>query len=88
VYGVSVAGAGRIRFLRDVCEQTGGRILSAESTRRIGETFLAVLDEFRHRYLVSYVPQGVSKGGWHRLAVRVKRRGVVVGARPGYLSAP
>lgn len=88
VYGVSVAGAGRTGFLRELCAQTGGRILSAESTKKIGETFLEVLDEFRHRYLISYAPQGVGKGGWHRLAVRVKRRRATVEARPGYLSGP
>jgi hypothetical protein len=47
--------------------------------------FLAALEEFRHRYLVSYTPQGVAKGGWHKVEVRVKRRGATVRARPGYL---
>jgi hypothetical protein len=47
--------------------------------------FLRVLEEFRHRYLVSYTPRGVSKDGWHRLSVRVKRSGPVK-ARPGYVA--
>jgi hypothetical protein len=34
--------------------------------------------------IVSYTPRGVSKDGWHRLTVRVKRGGTVR-ARPGYL---
>jgi hypothetical protein len=41
------------------------------------------LQEFRHRYLFSYTPRGVPKGGWHELTVRVKRG--TVKARPGYL---
>jgi Ca-activated chloride channel family protein len=88
VYGVSVAGARRTSFLRDLCAQTGGRLLSAGPTKKIGETFLEVLAEFRHRYLLSYVPQGVPKGGWHRLVVRVKKRHANIEARPGYLSGP
>ena len=38
------------------------------------------------RYLVSYSPQGVAPGGWHRLEVRVKHRGATVKARPGYFA--
>jgi hypothetical protein len=45
-----------------------------------------VLDEFRQRYLVSYTPRGVVRGGWHRLDVRIKRSNVAVKARPGYLA--
>jgi hypothetical protein len=48
--------------------------------------FVGVLEEFRQRYLLSYSPQGVPTGGWHRLEVRVKRRGATVKARPGYLA--
>ena len=86
VYGVSVEAPGRTRFLRDLCDQTGGRVVRAGSNRDIGATFLEVLDEFRHRYLLRYVPQGVPQAGWHKLAVKVKRHGVHVQARPGYFA--
>ena len=48
--------------------------------------FLDVLDEFRQRYLVSYTPRGVSKGGWHRLEVRVRGHNATVKARAGYFA--
>jgi Ca-activated chloride channel homolog len=86
VYGVSVEAPGSTSFLRDLCDQTGGRVVRAGSNRDIARTFLDVLDEFRHRYLLRYVPQGVPQSGWHKLAVSVKRRGVHVQARPGYLA--
>lgn len=41
-------------------------------------TTLTILDEFRHRYLVSYTPKGVPKNGWHKLDVRVKNRRATV----------
>lgn len=88
VYGVSVSRLGRASFLRDLCAATGGRVLKVESTDRIREAFLRVLEEFRHRYVLSYVPQGVSKAGWHSLKVRVKNRRAAVEARPGYLAGP
>ncbi|HEX2339366.1 MAG TPA: VWA domain-containing protein [Vicinamibacterales bacterium] len=86
VYGIT---AGRLRrgdFLRDLSELTGGRLYEVESTADLGPVFVGVLEEFRHRYLLSYSPNGVSKDGWHRLEVRVKRRGATVKARPGYLA--
>lgn len=43
-----------------------------------------VLEEFRQRYLLSYSPAGVARGGWHRLEVRLKGRRRTVKARPGY----
>lgn len=52
----------------------------------VGATFVAALEEFRHRYLVSYSPRGAAKDGWHRLDVRVRKDGVSVKARPGYLA--
>lgn len=85
VYAVEV-GEQRVSFLRDLSEVTGGRLFSIESTRDLAATFARILEEFRMRYLVSYSPQGVAPGGWHRLEVRVKQRGLTVKARPGYFA--
>lgn len=85
VYGVEV-GRRRAGFLRELSSVTGGRLIEIESTKDLSATFRGILDEFRGRYLLSYSPQGVVSGGWHRLDVRVKGRNVVVKARPGYLS--
>ena len=85
VYAVEV-GEQRVSFLRDLSEVTGGRLFSIESTRDLAATFARILEEFRMRYLVSYSPQGVAPGGWHRLEVRVRQRGLTVKARPGYFA--
>jgi VWFA-related protein len=87
IYGVTVRG-GR-SFLRELSRATGGELFEIASTRDLGATFVAILEEFRQRYLVSYTPQGVPRGGWHPLDVRVKPRDgrrVTVKARPGYLA--
>jgi VWFA-related protein len=86
VYGVEV-GERRASFPRDLSEATGGRLFAVESTTDLSITFSRILEEFRMRYLVSYSPQGVTPGGWHRLEVRVKNRGVTVQARPGYFGS-
>ena len=86
VYGVSAGSLPAAQFLRELTRATGGSLIEVSSTKDLGATFLRVLDEFRQRYLLSYSPSGVSRDGWHRIEVRVKRRGVTVQARPGYLA--
>jgi VWFA-related protein len=85
-YGVSVRSAVRPEFLEELTALTGGRLYEVERTQHLESVFLGVLEEFRHRYLVSYTPRGVSRSGWHQLEVRVNQRGVTVKARPGYLA--
>lgn len=85
VYGVAVSGP-KATFLDDLTASTGGSLMEIESTKNLAPVFLRILDEFRQRYLVSYSPRGVSVDGWHRIEVRVKRRGAAVKARPGYLA--
>lgn len=84
VYGVALRGVNRPPFLRDLADTSGGDFFEIASPLDIEDAFRRVLDEFRHRYLLSYTLAGVERAGWHRLQVRVKRRGVSVKARPGY----
>jgi len=86
VYGVIVRSKSKASFLRDLTERTGGGIVEIDSTKDLADRFVAILDEFRQRYLVSYTPRGVASGGWHRLDVRVKGRKATVKARAGYLA--
>jgi hypothetical protein len=87
VYGV-MAAPGESRFLRDLSETTGGRLLRGDGNQDLAGVFIKVLDEFRQRYVLTYTPKGVPGIGWHELSVRVKRRGVSVKARPGYQADP
>ena len=86
-YGVSTRSPLNPAFLRDLTSITGGQLFEVESTANLERIFLGVLEEFRRRYLLSYTPRGVAPDGWHRLAVRVKRKATVK-ARPGYLAGP
>jgi len=85
-YAAAVGAAGGAPFLKELSALTGGTLYKMESTRDLRGTFLSILDEFRHRYLVSYTPRGVTRDGWHRLDVRVRNRRATVKARPGYLA--
>ena len=71
-------------FVEELAELTGGQLHEVGRNEDLSKTFRAILDEFRHRYLVTYTPKNVSKDGWHKLEVRVNRSGARVKARPGY----
>jgi len=86
VYAVSAGPDQDGGFLRELAEQTGGRLFEVESTKKLSAIFVQVLEEFRRRYVLSYSPRGVSADGWHQLTVRVKGRDATVKARPGYLA--
>ena len=84
-YAVAVRSLAKPEFLRDLTSFTGGRLFEVEKTGNLDAIFVGILDEFRQRYLVSYTPRGVTREGWHKLDVHVKRGGTVK-ARPGYQS--
>jgi hypothetical protein len=69
-----------------ISHANGGSLFEVESTRDVRAVFGRILEEFRHRYIVSFVPRGVARAGWHTLDVRIKDRKAVVKARPGYLA--
>lgn len=82
-YPIATKGA-RPQFLEELADATGGRLHEVDRKEDLAPTFKTILDEFRQRYLVTYTPRGVQKGGWHKLEVRVNRPGARVKARPGY----
>jgi VWFA-related protein len=83
VYPIATKGA-RPDFVEELASLTGGRLHEIDPDDDLSATFRSILDEFRHRYLVTYTPRNVQKGGWHKLDVRVSRSGARVRARPGY----
>ena len=85
IYAVTAAEARRRSPLRDLTDATGGHMLQVASGGDLRGAFQKILQDFRSRYILSYSPKGVPLEGFHRLDVRVKRRGLTVRARPGYV---
>jgi len=85
VYAVAAGRARRWEALKDVTDATGGHTIEIESSRDLAAQFRKILDDFRSRYILTFVPTGVAESGFHRLEVRVKRSGVSVKSRPGYI---
>jgi VWFA-related protein len=72
-------------LLKELVEASGGRVVWVEAAERLKGVFLAMLQEMRSRYLLTYSPSGVETGGWHTLTVRLKNKPGRVTARRGYL---
>jgi VWFA-related protein len=73
------------RFLRDLVVTGGGVFMPAEDSRQLERRFNEALDIFRHRYVLTYAPQGVETTGWHPVTVKVKGHRYRIRSRPGYL---
>jgi Ca-activated chloride channel homolog len=74
------------KFLQSLADETGGRVLFANSNTDLRGTFIQTLSEFRERYVLSYSPSGVSPTGWHRISVKLKAKSGTVTARRGYFA--
>ena len=85
IYAVAAADARRSSALEDLTDATGGHMLRVASSADLRGAFQTILQDFRSRYILTYAPSGVPAGGYHRLDVRVKRRGLNVKARTGYI---
>jgi VWFA-related protein len=65
---------------------TGGVVLKTESGAKLDTQFVALLNEFRQGYVLSYSPEGLvaDNNGWHEVGIRLKTGRGKVRARPGY----
>lgn len=74
-------------MLEDVALGTGGAVHVTQilNPPTIRSTFEKVFETFRQSYVLRYVPKGVTRDGWHSIAVTVPaQRRAVVRARRGY----
>jgi len=70
---------------RDIAERTGGRFWATNDAGDFVPELRRIVEEFRSRYLLRYIPSGVEREGWHDVEVRLKEdRGWNVQARRGY----
>lgn len=87
IYPVAI---GRIRapLFAELATLTGGRSYHLEDPRRLPEALRAIAEELRHQYLIGYSPVkpiAAGTGEWRSIDVSVRRPGVTVRARDGYL---
>jgi hypothetical protein len=72
-------------FVTELSRMTGGESFVAQSSGGLERLFARIVGEFRTRYLLTYTPRDVDKGGWHPIEVKLKHKRGKVTARRGYL---
>jgi Ca-activated chloride channel homolog len=85
IYAVTATDGSRSPALKALADGTGGQIMPVKSSSDLRPAFERILTEFRSRYVLTYTPEGVPPGGFHRLEVAVPKRRAVVKARSGYV---
>ena len=81
-------GRSRPAMFAELATLTGGRSHHVQDARRLPETLKAIAAELRNQYLLGYSPSKPIVAGaneWRAISVAVRRPGVVVRARDGYL---
>jgi VWFA-related protein len=71
-------------LLEDLALQTGGQLFLVDARAPISDAFRTAMDEFRSSYVLRYRPEGVERGGWHEIDVKVGAGEYQVRARRGY----
>lgn len=75
----------RLTSLRTLAEATDG--LAIVDSNNLAAGFKRIVDDLSSYYLLGYYSSGKLDGRFHQITVRVKRPGVNVRARRGYLAA-
>ena len=68
-----------------IAAETGGLVTPVKPGESLSSKFRRMLQDFRSSYVLYFTPAGVERGGTHALEVRVRRPGVEVRARRGYV---
>jgi Ca-activated chloride channel family protein len=76
----------QFRQLREAVSESGGRVHPLESLDQMDEAFAGILAELREQYVLGYYPTiAQGDGSWHEVKVKVKKSGLEVRTRGGYL---
>lgn len=71
--------------MRDLAEQTGGRVISVNRPDKIGSAFNEISNELRSQYNIGYTPtDSTHDGSFRKIEVKAKSGGYKVQARKGY----
>lgn len=72
--------------LKKTVEESGGRILDIQRIGELEHAFASIMKELREQYVIGYYPTDFKKDGrWHKISVDVRRSGVKVRVREGYV---
>ena len=73
-------------FLKRISSETGGQYFSPGKVGDLIKVFAAISEELKNHYLLAYTPKRAPDGTFRKIELRVKREGVEVRVRKGYVA--
>ena len=71
--------------LRELSQQTGGRVFFARSASELGNIYEQISDELSSQYMIGYTSRNPKRdGAWRRVLVRVKEPNITARTKQGY----
>jgi VWFA-related protein len=72
-------------YLKALADQSGGRLLRADTLGSLPDAFAKIAAELRTQYAIGYYPTNATHDGLYRqVKVVTTRKNVAVRAKPGY----
>ena len=78
------------QYLKDLADNTGGRVFNAQANRvSLDEAFEGIAEELRRQYVIGYYPTETAQAGQRKqIRVRVNRPNLIIRARDSYIVKP
>jgi VWFA-related protein len=72
-------------YLKALADQSGGRLLRADTLGSLPDAFAKIAAELRTQYLLGYYPtRQEDNGAYRKIQVKTSRKDIAIRARPGY----
>jgi VWFA-related protein len=86
--GFSFGGGGE-GYLKQMSEETGGRVFKVDRGHTLQDAFNQLQDEMRSQYAIGWTPANERKdGSYHKLEFKLTDKNLKVQARKGYYAVP
>jgi VWFA-related protein len=93
--GGGIGGPGRFpeqprpdgkKVLARISNETGGRLFEVSKKQSVDQIYSLIEEELRNQYNLGYTPErgGAPEGGYHKIQLTTKQKGLIVQSREGY----
>ena len=75
------------KILEQISRETGGRMFEVSKKLTIEQIYKTIAEELRNQYSIGYTPASDVGSGYHKIALSVKEKDLLVQSRDGYYAA-
>jgi VWFA-related protein len=77
------------KILARISNETGGRLFEVSKKQSVDQIYSLIEEELRNQYSLGYTPErgGAPEGGYHKIQLTTKSKGLTVQSRDGYYAS-